>query len=191
MSEKHARRDTNVPLSDCTDVPGDLDESLRLIAAGTVAYTGDEYFRSLVQNLAHALRVDFAFVTEFPGSGTRVRILASWERDRFGPNSEFDISATPCRDVIAGKFTHYTKQVAKRFPDDPMLQREKIESYLGVPLRDRDKKGTLGHLVIMDTRPFAADTRNLHILEIFAARARQRSPGCADFGCRRRTAAYP
>ena len=172
MTEKHPRTAARAPTSDCSDIPGDLDEALRLIAAGTVAYTGDEYFRSLVQNLAQALRVDFAFVTEFPGSGTRVRILARWERDHFGPNSEFDISTTPCRDVIAGKFTHYTAQVAKRFPDDPMLSREKIESYLGVPLRDRDKKGTLGHLVIMDTRPFAADTRNLHILEIFAARAR-------------------
>ena len=42
------------------------DEILRAIVEGTASSTGDEFFRSLVSNLADVLRVRYAFVSEFP-----------------------------------------------------------------------------------------------------------------------------
>ena len=62
------------------------DETLRLIVQGTAASTGDEFFRALVSNLAAALRVSCAFVSEFADGNTRVRTLSFWTREGFLDN---------------------------------------------------------------------------------------------------------
>ena len=50
--------------------------ALREIVEGTVRNTGEAFFQSLVQHLAGAMKVSYAFVAEFAGVATRVRTLA-------------------------------------------------------------------------------------------------------------------
>lgn len=51
---------------------------LRLIYQGTASVTGDEFFHSLVSNLASVMGVRHCFVSEFVASRARVRTLAFW-----------------------------------------------------------------------------------------------------------------
>ena len=75
------------------------EEILRTIVEGTASVTGGDFFRSLVRNLASALRVRYAFVAEFTDVNTRVRTLAFWTGEGFLDNFEYDLVNTPCEQV--------------------------------------------------------------------------------------------
>jgi PAS domain S-box-containing protein len=145
---------------------------LQAIVEGTVRNTGADFFKALVRHLARAIDVQHAFVAEFAGSNTRVRTLAYWAVDRIADNIEWDLAGTPCEDVIKGRLCHHPDGVWRKFPRDEPLVAMHIESYLGVPLVD-DRKQTLGHLAVFDTRPMGADpgSRRLQVFQIFAQRA--------------------
>jgi PAS domain S-box-containing protein len=143
--------------------------ALRAIVEGTAAHTGEAYFESLVRHLATAVETRYAFVAEFAGV-TRARTLAFWFRDRITDNVEWDVTGTPCEDVVRGNLCHHPCGVRLKFPDDKPLVEWGIESYLGVPLCDTNG-AHLGHLAVFDEQPMPAEPRKLFTMRIFAARA--------------------
>jgi formate hydrogenlyase transcriptional activator len=143
---------------------------LYAIVEGTVRTMGEEFFRSLVRHLAHAIDVQHAFVAEFTGSPQRVRTLAHWNVDHITANSEWDLKGTPCEDVYRTGLCQLSSGVYQKFPDDRPLVELRIESYLGVPLQDANGQ-TLGHLAVFDPRPMRADEQRVSIFKVFAARA--------------------
>ncbi len=153
-------------------IPDDAEDilALRTILDGTAHSTGEAFFQSLVRHLAVAVGAQYAFVAEFADVNTRVRTLAYWFRDRFHDNVEFDLSGTPCEEVLRGKLCHYPRDVQQVFPADQELIDLGIESYLGVPLLDA-RGVTLGHLAVFDTRAMSAEPKRLYTFRIFAARA--------------------
>jgi PAS domain S-box-containing protein len=165
--------DTSPPHADSDEV-----DALRAIVEGTAQATGEAFFQSLVTNLARAMAVRYAFVAEFAGAGAgaagepmRVRTLAYWFRDAIKPNAEWNVSGTPCEDVVRGNLCHHPTDVAIKFPADAALAKLGIQSYLGVPLRDAADGRHLGHLAVFDERPMPPEPRRLFIFRIFAARA--------------------
>jgi PAS domain S-box-containing protein len=143
--------------------------ALRAIVEGTARHTGQVFFQSLVRHLVTAVGTRYAFVAEFAG-GTRARTLAFWFRDRITENVEWDVTGTPCQDVVRGNLCHHPTGVSARFPDDRPMVEWGIESYLGVPLCDAQGRH-LGHLAVFDERPMPAEPRKLFTFRIFAARA--------------------
>jgi PAS domain S-box-containing protein len=152
--------------------PTDSEEiaALRAIVEGTAHATGEEFFQSLVRHLAAAMKVSYAFVAEFADINTRARTLAYWAKDRIANNIEWELAGTPCENVVHGSLCHYPTKVSQQFPSDKPLIEMRIESYLGVPLRDV-KGEVLGHLAVFDERPMPSEPRRLFIFRIFAARA--------------------
>ena len=142
---------------------------LRAIVAGTAAATGDEFFRALVSNLAAALRVSYAFVSEFTQGNTTVRTLACWTGEGFVDNFEYDVAGTPCEQVLWGDARHYSEGIQALFPKDTQLVDWGAESYLAIPLTD-PTGNVLGHLAVVDDKAMA-EPRDMPIFKIFAARA--------------------
>jgi len=143
--------------------------ALRAIVEGTARHTGQEFFQSLVRHLAAAVGTRYAFVAEFAG-GTMARTLAFWFRDHIADNIEWDVTGTPCEDVVRGNLCHHPAGVSQQFPADRLLVDWGIASYLGVPLCDARGRH-LGHLAILDERPMPAEPHKLFTFRIFAARA--------------------
>lgn len=143
------------------------EEVLRIIAAGTAAVTGGDFFRPLVQSLAAALQVRCALVTECTDvTMTRVRTLAFIENNLFEEEIEYDLIGTPCELVIGGSVVYYPEKLGELFPKEAGL-----ESYLGLPIRDVAGQKILGHLAVLDDRPMHRESYEISILQIFAARA--------------------
>jgi formate hydrogenlyase transcriptional activator len=146
--------------------------ALRAIVEAASHSDGEEYFQALVRNLARVVDVEYAFIAEFasPETHTKARTIAFWARDRIAENLEWTLAGTPCEEVVHGDLCHYPSGVRLKFPEDRTLAERGIESYLGVPLRDRE--GTvLGHLAVFDDRPMPGEPRKLLTFRIFAARA--------------------
>jgi formate hydrogenlyase transcriptional activator len=147
------------------------EEALREIAEGTAAATGQDFFYSLVRHLASALQVRYAFLTEcLPDVPSRVRTLAFWKGEGFADNFEYDLAPTPCRMVMEGKTAVFPAEVQRLFPEDRDLVELSAQSYLGIPVRDAASQ-VVGHLAVLDVKPFAEAARAAPVLRAFAARA--------------------
>ncbi len=146
--------------------------ALRSIVEGTVTATGTEFFHALVRELAQALNVRHAFVSELLESKTRVRTLAFWFNGKPVENIEFDLDGTPCEIVIRGETVYYTSKVYEMFPRHPELKDLGIESYFGVPLVSESGNEMMGHLAVMHDQPMVKEFRGMALLRIFATRAR-------------------
>ena len=87
------RRST--PRSDSALLPpderDDMHLALRAIVEGTATATGTEFFFALVRELAQALNVRHAFVSELLENKVRVRTLAFWFDGKLTDNIEFDL----------------------------------------------------------------------------------------------------
>jgi PAS domain S-box-containing protein len=145
------------------------EEAFRFIVVGTAATTGSDFFQSLVQHMAQALRARYAFVTTCDDQ-KHARTLAFWKGDGFGENFEFDIADTPCEKVLHGELCHYPQGLQGLFPLDKILADWQAESYLGLPMLDRSNR-VIGHIAILDDKPMEADLRAIDLLKIFASRA--------------------
>ena len=145
--------------------------ALRAIVEGTATATGTEFFYALVRELAQALRVRYAFVSELLENRARVRTLAFWFDGKLIDNIEFDLDGTPCEIVMRGETVYYTHKVYQMFPRHPELRELGIESYFGVPLVAESGQ-EMGHLAVFHDQPMVKEFRGMAFLRIFAARAR-------------------
>jgi formate hydrogenlyase transcriptional activator len=148
------------------------ERSLRAIAEGTAAATGDEFFRSLARCAAQALGAQYAFVAETL-SEMESRSLAFWEGTDFGAGFTYRFPGTPCQRVAAGHVCVTPSGLQEKFPEDLWLQQIGAQSYVGVPLRDAQGR-TLGHLAVLHREPMEPSEEDIATLQIFAAR------GCAE-----------
>ncbi|MFQ5451047.1 MAG: ATP-binding protein [Nitrospinaceae bacterium] len=148
-----------------------LFNQMRAIVAGTSsAITGEKFFQSLVCNLASALDVKYAFLSEIAGEDENMlRTLAFCGQGKIIDNIEYDSAGSPCERVTTRKIVFYSESVQSYFPDFPLLKQFKVESFLGVPLFHGGGK-PLGVLAVMDDRPMEGSPNIELILSIFAAR---------------------
>jgi formate hydrogenlyase transcriptional activator len=129
------------------------------------------FFHSLVNNLAKALGVEYAFVSEFCADRTKVRTLAFWAGDRLKDNFEYAIAHTPCETVLAGEIYHCADNVADRFPlHRGDLEGLGVQSYLAIPVTSAGGE-VLGHLAVMDCKSMPLERIDLSVFKVFGTRA--------------------
>jgi formate hydrogenlyase transcriptional activator len=146
------------------------EETLRSLVEGTASVTGSDFFLSLVEHLAKALQVRYAFVAECREQKTRARMLAFWKGEALGECFEYDVAETPCLKVLEGNTCFFGGEVQKLFPGDKDLVELGAESYLAAPLFDAAGQ-VIGHLAVLDDRPMLANPWAQSIMRIFSARA--------------------
>lgn len=141
------------------------------IVEGTSSQLGDEFFRSLVSNLASALPVGKAYVSEMIGiNSSECSILAGWDKGDFVSNEKFNIKNTPFEEVIAGMVSFNSGSDDEIFNGNSFLGKRNVRSYAAVPCFDSHLRIN-GHLSVMDDKPMLDKNRTLSVLKIFAARA--------------------
>jgi transcriptional regulator with GAF, ATPase, and Fis domain len=145
---------------------------LRVLAEGTSAATGDDFFRSLARHAAQALGARYAFAAETLNP-LESRSLAYWEGTDFGEGFSYRFPGTPCQRVAAGYVCSTKSGLQQAFPEDLWLQQINVDSYIGVPMRNAAGE-VLGHIAVLHTTPMEPTPEHLAVLEIFASR------GCAE-----------
>jgi GAF domain-containing protein len=167
---RSADDDTPSPESDAA-TRSRASDAIWTVMDGTASATGADFFKALVQRLAQALDVPYAFVAECTDpSNTRVRTLAFWSRDTFVDNVEYDVKGTPCEIAIAGERSYHPRDLQLRFPENRHLVDLGAHSYLGLPLVNA-KGDVLGHLSVLDVKPMDGDAFNAAVMRTCAARA--------------------
>ena len=130
---------------------------------------GEGFIRALVENMALALGVQYAVVSERVPGTDRVRSRAVWGRGDFLESFNISFVGCPCETVLCGEFLHLPDSVRQKFPNAAYMSEWGVESYCGVPLIASDGI-VLGHIAVMDDKPMPDGTKALALLEICAAR---------------------
>ena len=147
------------------------EQRLRFVVDGTASSTGEEFYGALVENLAGALNVQFAFVSEVvDAEAMRLRLLANWTGTEFGPTFEYDTTDKPCEHVVGKGLARFAQGVQELFPKDVWLKENGIESYLAIPLFDTAGH-SIGHLGVAHQAPMEDVSLAEPVLRTFASRA--------------------
>lgn len=150
-------------------VPGLI--ALKQIIEKTSDYTGKDFFKSLVQNLAEILDVHGVWVTEYWPELKKLNALAFWLKDDFVEHYEYLVTDTPCEPVLNSlDICHVPDNVINLYPKDPDLKPFGAVSYMGLSLRDTDGS-VIGHLALLDNKPMPELPEVFAIFKIFASRA--------------------
>ncbi len=165
QSHEHLEQEVAVRMRDLAQTGMVLQE----IVEGVESKIGEQFFPSLVQQLATALGVDYAYISELSEDGATFRSRAGWGKGR--PLPPFDVPAHgPCETVLTRKCVHHPDQLRTLYPHVQLIHDMGVESYCGVPIVDSSDR-VVGHLAIMDSKPMPDHLRATSILGIFATRA--------------------
>lgn len=144
--------------------------SLWELVRTTAVTSGKKFFIGLTRNLATALDVQFAVISEVTDTPGRVRTLSMWARSEWKENFEYELEGTPCGKVFRMREMCCFDRASAQFPSDDVLVSMGIESYMGAPLIASTGE-VIGHLCVMDDKPVGSEQRAKVILGTFASRA--------------------
>ena len=165
QSHEHLEQQVAVRMRDLAQTGTVLQE----IVEGVESKIGEQFFPSLVQQLATALGVDYAYISELSENGATFRSRAGWGKGR--PLPSFDVPTHgPCETVLTRKCVHHPDQLRTLYPHVQLIHDIGVDSYCGVPIVDSSDR-VVGHLAIMDSKPMPDHLRATSILGIFATRA--------------------
>ena len=142
---------------------------LQSLVEGTSWAVGQDFFRTLVRNLAMALQVKFAFLSQISDQ-KHVNVKACWVGKEYGEVFEYALEGTPCETVFEHGMAFYPSDVQKLFPAAEWLQEHGIDSYLAVEVHNPAGL-PIGHLAVLNDLPMSDKIPRESILKIFAARA--------------------
>ena len=141
------------------------------IASQVSAAIGEEFFESLVTNLAEALNADCLYLGEFVGGQfERVRTLASFTNSESQCSSDYVLAGTVAALVATGEPWSCTRGALKRFPSDTLLQEIGSQACIAVPLLDAQRRAS-GVMMALFRRPLDNARLPKSMLEKFGPRA--------------------
>ena len=104
------------------------------LAQSSGTMPAEPFFNSLARFLAQSLAMDFVCIDRLEGDGLNARTLAVWCDGRFEDNVAYALKDTPCGVLVGKRVCCYPAKVSQFFPNDPVLQDLRAESYVGVTL---------------------------------------------------------
>jgi len=146
-------------------------ELMRHFATDISTEAGDTFFRSLATFLAETLNADYAFVGKLSDKDhNKVETLALYALGQIVENFEYNLTNTPCKQVVGKQLCFYPDNVQQQFPEDKILVDMGVQSYIGTPLFDSQKK-PVGLLVAMDRKPMRDNRLRRFMFHLSSVRA--------------------
>ncbi len=146
------------------------EDAIKDIVAGGYSRSGNEFFRTMVKQLAKTLNADYTFIGELSKEKQDfITSLAFFADGKPYKNFKYSLKGTPCQNVVGKKICSYPSGIVSLFPADRMLKKLDVEGYVGIPLFD--SHGTpVGIIVALFRKPLLDVAFSESVLQIFAAR---------------------
>jgi len=141
----------------------------------TLAETGSidngDIFKTIVRQLASSIGMRYALIAILqPNDKTTVTTLAVWNGNDYGDNFSYPLDFTPCKDVTEQGMCTYPNNIQQLFPKDECLTEMDAQSYIGVPLKNKQDE-TIGLLALLDDKAMNERPYTIELLNSLAARA--------------------
>jgi signal transduction histidine kinase len=141
------------------------------LLAGVSTSTGQAYLDDFVAQLSELFPTDYAAIALLDGDHPdRLETLSMWSGGQRAENIVWSLPGSPGAEVIdsAAPCT-FRSRVQDRFPDDAVVRRTGVQSYIGVPLF-ASSGNILGMIILMDRQSVADDLFVIDIVQLFADR---------------------
>ena len=146
------------------------DEAIKTIASTVSTTTGDDFFKTLVTNMAEMFNADYAFIGLIDKNDAMlINTYVVYAHGKIAPNMSYYLKDTPCVNVVGKKPCAYPEHVQQLFPNDEMLVEMNVDSYIGIPLYSGTNE-PIGLAVVLDSEPMKNPVQMEELLKIFASR---------------------
>ena len=152
--------------------------------------TGTDFFNAITRHMAEILHADScAIVATVADSTDTVEALAHFHDGKISSNICYSLKGGPCETIINKEIRTYASHLQEHFPEDNSLKESGMESYVGIPLFNSQKK-PLGLLFAMFRRQIEDIEFNESVMCIFAARTVAEIERCQSEKSMKRMAYY-
>lgn len=147
-----------------------LERALKHTVSAVSGQAGKAFFQSLVEFLSLALECELALVGEWHEPSGSVRTTAVWRDGQISENFVYQLSVSPCRNVVGESLCIYPRDVWRLFPEDKAVADARIEGYAGAPLFD-SRGQSIGLIAVLFRKPIVECELCDNLLRIFTGRA--------------------
>ncbi len=156
---------------DITEVKKTEDIQLFLITSSSL-FSGEDFFRMLVGNLAQTLEVEYVSVGRLTGEGSSVKTVAVYYEGELDWDREYTLKDTPCGDSISRTICAIRENVRSLYPDNYILNIVGAESFAGIMLWSSTGK-PIGIITAVGRKRI----ENMHLVEIILKMVSIRAAG--------------
>ncbi|HEX5336899.1 MAG TPA: PAS domain S-box protein [Gallionella sp.] len=146
------------------------EDALYFVAQRGWMGSDENFFDALAQYLGGALGVDYVVIDRLGKAPGVAETVALYAKGAIVPNLRYDLTGTPCENVMGRKFCFYPQGIQQLFPCDSLLAKMGAESYAGIPLWDSAGQ-PIGLIAVMDSKPLADEAVISRLLQLVAIRA--------------------
>ena len=147
-----------------------IEKTLQFISENGYKLEGDEFLKEAAIFLANLLKVNYVIIDKYSikeQNIAEIECFYSKKLHKFLPKSSYDLSNTPCENVINKNICSYPSNTKNLFPKDTLLTELNIESYIGTPLWS-SKMEPIGLIAIMNDKPIVDVKTVEKIIKILA-----------------------
>jgi len=144
-------------------------EMLASIIKLTAKATGLEYFKVLTELLSKNFGVSTSMVAQIDPENNMAKSMRCWHKTHAIDNVCFDLETSPSLNVLKGYTTFYPAKLMEMFPEDRLIRRMKLESYMGAPVFNASGE-VHGLLILMDEKTMEEIPNSRYLLSLFASR---------------------
>jgi GAF domain-containing protein len=133
---------------------------------------GVHFLRGLIDAMCETFGTQYAGICLADKDEPGPAMQSIFYRSKTGQGDPFryEISGTPCSDVINQGRISVTHGLAKKYPADEFFTKNNIETYVGIRLMGPDNKEAIGVTWLLDERPLS-DAKPIEVvLRYFAPR---------------------
>ncbi len=146
--------------------------AINMVAEGTSGVVGQDFFVSVVRNLAGALGYRYAFLATWnPDNDRDLEVLAFWNGNHFLDNAPVTVAGSPWEQIMATRAgLRLEPASAPLFPGHAVYGDIVAREVCGVPVRD-SSDAVIGVLAVFHDAARPPDAAYFDILRLFASRA--------------------
>ena len=145
----------------------DVQNFLASISSGP---SNEPFFEALARFLSTCLDMFYVCIDRLEGDGLNARTLAIWCDGHFEDNVTYALKDTPCGKVVGSQVCCFPTSVSSLFPNDPVLQTLKADSYVGVTLWNHTGQA-IGLIAVIGRSPLSNRPLAESVLKLVSARA--------------------
>jgi diguanylate cyclase (GGDEF)-like protein/PAS domain S-box-containing protein len=113
---------------------------------------GESFFNKIASYFLNVLDIEYIVIGIVTNDCSTITTDTVFRRSGKLDNFSYSLKNTPCQNVVGKSMCIHKSAVQEMFPDDLMLKKLGIQSYVGYPLFSTDNK-PLGVIALMDTKP--------------------------------------
>lgn len=141
---------------------------IQAVIKGMAQATGYQAFHNILTSIGEWLGAEHGIIGKL-GPGPSIETLAFIADGRPLGNVRYDLEGSPCAEVVRQGITLITNNLSKTFPSARHVVVLEAETYLGLPLKNKDQE-PIGILSFMSRNKLTPPDRYQLILELAAVR---------------------